>query len=84
MIVSTCVRLLHIGAVPYVYRLVFKRADINECELGTDNCEQICEDVEGTFQCNCRQGFSRNSVDISRCDQGFTLNIILEYFQIMV
>ena len=65
------VRLLYIGTLGY--RLVFKPVDIDECALGTDNCEQICEDFPGTFRCNCRNGFSINSADISRCDPSSTL-----------
>ncbi|KDD75638.1 hypothetical protein H632_c577p0, partial [Helicosporidium sp. ATCC 50920] len=31
--------------------------DVDECALGTHNCDQICHNVPGSFQCDCRAGF---------------------------
>ena len=40
-------------------------ADIDECELGIDNCHEnsTCADVVGSFVCTCNNGFDRNGVD---------------------
>ncbi|KAF4522914.1 hypothetical protein B566_EDAN012072 [Ephemera danica] len=31
--------------------------DVNECEEGTADCEQVCENEAGGYQCGCRPGF---------------------------
>ena len=31
--------------------------DINECD-GINDCQQICTNTEGSFTCNCTDGFS--------------------------
>ena len=40
-------------------------ADIDECELGIDNCHvnAICADVIGSFVCICNNGFDGGGVD---------------------
>ncbi len=30
--------------------------DINECE-GVNDCQQLCTNMEGSYSCNCTQGF---------------------------
>ena len=32
-------------------------ADIDECAVGSHNCEQICNNTVGGFNCSCRDGF---------------------------
>ena len=38
--------------------------DINECALGTDNCNAnaACADTEGSFTCTCREGYTGDGV----------------------
>ena len=31
--------------------------DIDECSLNTDNCSQICNNTEGSFNCECYEGY---------------------------
>ena len=40
-------------------------ADIDECELGIDDCHvnATCADVVGSFVCTCNDGFEGNGVD---------------------
>ena len=35
-------------------------ADINECDLGTDNCSSngFCNDTIGSYDCTCSNGYS--------------------------
>jgi len=40
---------------------VFCCADINECLLGTHNCEQLCSNTPGSFTCSCRSGYILNN-----------------------
>ncbi len=35
--------------------------DIDECENGTDNCQQQCVNTEGSFLCECYSGFKFDS-----------------------
>ena len=32
-------------------------SDIDECREGLDECEQICHNVPGSFECMCRHGY---------------------------
>ena len=32
--------------------------DINECDTNNGNCDQICENSQGSYQCECHSGFS--------------------------
>jgi len=40
-------------------------ADIDECELGIDNCHVngTCADLIGSFLCTCNDGFYGNGVE---------------------
>lgn len=35
--------------------LVF--SDVDECELNTDGCDNMCTNTVGSFECSCRSGF---------------------------
>lgn len=41
--------------------------DINECSIENGGCDHICNNFEGGYFCNCRQGF-RLSDDGHRCE----------------
>ena len=36
-------------------------ADVDECSTGTDSCEQVCINVDGSYHCDCEEGFALNS-----------------------
>ena len=40
----------------------FCLVDINECDLDLDNCDEnaACTDTDGSFTCECNEGFSGN------------------------
>ncbi|XP_033127691.1 uncharacterized protein LOC117125331 [Anneissia japonica] len=44
--------------------------DIDECTENNDNCDQICENLPGSFTCSCQDGFlgTSNCSDINECD----------------
>ncbi|CAC5419913.1 Fibrillin-1,Fibulin-1,Fibulin-5,Fibrillin-2,Latent-transforming growth factor beta-binding protein 4 [Mytilus coruscus] len=47
-------------------------SDINECQTGTDNCQQNCTNTHGSFTCSCESGYIMNSdgatcTDIDEC-----------------
>ena len=50
--------------------------DIDECDLERDNCDgnATCHNTDGSFECNCKNGYSGNGVT---CDSKWTTN--LEY-----
>ena len=33
--------------------------DIDECEQGTSECDQICNNTDGSYICDCNTGFKR-------------------------
>jgi len=46
--------------------------EMNECELGTTACSQICTNTDGSYECSCRAGFRldhdlHNCVDVDEC-----------------
>ena len=46
-------------SVPLCVCLCVYETDVDECELGKDNCDQICsvDGDSGWFNCSCRDGF---------------------------
>ena len=59
-------------AKPNVHLLL--KADVDECKLGTHECNQICVNTVGSFMCDCYPGFI---LDINEytCNGEFTINI---------
>ena len=35
-------------------------SDINECYLDRSICDQICTDTEGSYECSCNDGFTKD------------------------
>eukprot|EP00058_Branchiostoma_floridae_P023015 XP_002608505.1 hypothetical protein BRAFLDRAFT_92413 [Branchiostoma floridae] len=35
--------------------------NIDECNVGTDNCEQVCNNNPGSFTCSCNEGYKLSS-----------------------
>ena len=51
----------------YNYTYVLCRvSDIDECALSTDDCEQICTNYDGGYECSCYSGYSL-SQDLTAC-----------------
>ena len=46
-------------------------ADVDECQLGTDNCaaNAVCSNTVGGFDCNCNPGYSGDGVDCVDIDE---------------
>ncbi len=44
--------------------LKYFSSDIDECAAGTDNCSAnaVCNDLVGSFDCECNTGFSGDGV----------------------
>ena len=49
------------------YYVLLKQLDINECSLGTDQCSQGCQNIAGSYTCNCSTGYRLNT-DGRGCD----------------
>ncbi|CAH8488553.1 unnamed protein product [Schistosoma margrebowiei] len=43
--------------------------DIDECKLGTHNCEQVCINTPGSYLCECHSGYKLNLTDRKSCHQ---------------
>jgi len=41
-------------------------SDIRECTDGTHNCDHICVELEGGFECSCNDGYELEN-DFSTC-----------------
>ena len=42
--------------------------DINECAIGTDLCEQMCNNTIGSYECSCMDGYSESGFNcLSKC-----------------
>ena len=44
-------------------------SDIDECSAGTSGCEQICNNNDGSYNCECDMGFVLKSDRLS-CIRG--------------
>lgn len=49
--------------------LVSYLVDVDECELNVDECEQICIDTVGSYDCDCLSNYTLHS-DGLRCIPG--------------
>ena len=54
-------------------------SDINECEDDTDDCEQICTNTEGSFDCSCMSGFTLDDNGKNCTGESFTKVINFSY-----
>ena len=41
--------------------------DIKECEIGTNNCSQLCIELPGGFACSCYYGYQLQADDNITC-----------------
>jgi hypothetical protein len=41
--------------------------DINECENSAHGCEQICNNLPGSFECACHPGLRIDPINIHKC-----------------
>jgi len=48
-------------------------SDVNECVLGTDGCEQFCNNTVGSFYCYCDDGYVLNT-DTITCSGTFIVS----------
>ena len=56
--VHSCKSLYSLCCVPFFTLLCSTfPADIDECLMMTDNCQQNCTNTEGSFMCSCFSGF---------------------------
>ena len=46
-----CFIVLHFRAQRFV--------DINECEKGTNRCQQECVNTDGGYTCECKRGYEK-------------------------
>ena len=55
--------------------------NLNECEVGSHNCDHICSDRKYGFECSCYEGFELSSTtpnrgkckDVNECNTGKTV-----------
>ena len=45
--------------IEYYYVHLFI-TDIDECERGIDECQHICNNIDGSFYCSCYPGYTLN------------------------
>ena len=46
---------------------IYSFSDIDECEVGTHLCDQVCTNTDGAYSCSCLQGYQL-SLDRKTCD----------------
>ena len=50
----------------YFFMCYVNFVDIDECETMTHNCDQVCSNTLGSFECKCNDGYSLDP-DSSTC-----------------
>lgn len=50
--------------------------DIDECQRGIADCQQICINTIGGFNCECEFGYTLDDVDRKTCGIGIQLNSV--------
>ena len=50
-----------------IISLTIAMADIDECSENRNNCEQLCQNTQGSYICSCRTGY-RLATDGAECD----------------
>ena len=58
--------------IMYVHVYAVSLIDLNECLNNNGGCAQICTNIDGSYQCSCRNGFTLNT-------DGFNCNGIVLY-----
>jgi len=53
-------------------------SDNDECKLKTHDCEQLCNNIEGSYQCTCLAGFTLNT-DQRNCTGNSFLVLDVKY-----
>ena len=48
--------------------------DDNECTNGKEECEEICINTPGSYQCNCTEGKELNA-DKKSCDSKYSWQV---------
>ena len=48
----------------------YNSTDVDECTTNSDNCDQVCTNTVGAFNCSCNNGFLLNN-DGATCDGRF-------------
>ena len=54
-------------SAPVIHSNFNFNADIDECAINIDGCDQICTNTNGSFYCSCNTGYRLN-VDNKTCD----------------
>ena len=49
-----------IRIIIHTYHVILPYIDIDECSVGNGGCQQICVNTIGSYDCQCRQGYSKN------------------------
>ena len=58
MKISALVTVYYIPVVYFILQDLF--VDIDECLLSIDDCEQTCENTDGSYVCHCGEGYMLN------------------------
>lgn len=51
--------------------------DINECEAATADCDHICINTDGGYNCECEIGYALHDKDRRTCQKGVNLTFLI-------
>lgn len=77
-ILFCCVDISTVRIFPLYISCFLRHTDVDECSTGNHRCSQhaSCENTEGSYRCQCYQGFTGNGImckDINECQtQNYT------------
>ena len=68
-----------LNIVNYAMILLILYLDINKCDDDTDDCEQICTNTKGSFNCSCMSGYTLDDNGKNCTGESFTKVIDFSY-----
>ena len=74
---------VHVNTIMVVTMLNFNcfLLDINECEEDKSQCEHICKNTDGSYECGCRNGYYLEK-DNRTCNGQYLIIVICSYLNV--
>ena len=66
-----------------IYRIIFNAIDTDECAEGTDTCDHVCINTNGSYVCSCDSNEYKLGLDKETCIGVFEYSVILYILHVL-